>query len=240
MTREEAIARLQGVVDGLLRGKTGLRVLEAGCGSASHITLPAPRHVVGIDISARQLERNTSLDEKIQADLQAYDLPARAFDLIVCWEVLEHLPTPERAVDKLVAATAEGGIVILALPNVFSVKGLVTKFTPHWFHVAFYRHVYGVKDAGRDDQAPFKTFLRFSISAGAIRRAAEERGLRVVHFATHDVAAYVRRTNRPASLIYDAARGLARVLSLGGIGDSDFIIVLQRQARAQAPVERAA
>lgn len=240
MTREEAIAGLQGIVDGLLRGKTPLRVLEAGCGSAGHLRLPAPRHVVGIDISAKQLERNASLDVKIQADLQSYDLPKDAFDLVVCWEVLEHLPHPERAVDKLVAATAPGGIVVLALPNVYSVKGLVTKFTPHWFHVAFYRHVYGVKDAGRDDRAPFETFLRLSISAPAIRRAAAKHGLRVVHFAGHDVAAYVRRTNRPASLVYDVTRGLARVLSLGALGDSDFIIVLQRQGRDEAPLERAA
>lgn len=234
LTREEAIAQLQGVIDRLLPAQPRLRVLEAGCGSASHLTLPASRHVVGIDISAKQLERNASLDQKIQADLQSYDLPRQAFDLIVCWEVLEHLPNPERAVKRLVDATADGGIVILALPNVFSIKGLVTKFTPHWFHVWFYRNIYGVKDAGRDDRAPFKTFLRLSISAGAIRRAAAEHGLRVVHFAMHDVAAYVRRTNRPAALIYDSARAVARVLSLGAIGDSDFIIVLQRGTSAGA------
>jgi 2-polyprenyl-3-methyl-5-hydroxy-6-metoxy-1,4-benzoquinol methylase len=228
VTREEAIASAQRCVDRLLAGKEPLRVLEAGCGSAAHVRVPAGAHVVGVDLSARQLERHPGLHERIQADLQEVALPARAFDLVVCWEVLEHLPEPERALARLADAVAEGGALVLAVPNLLSVKGLVTRLTPHWFHVAFYRHVYRVPGAGEDDQAPFTTHLRASIREAGLRQFAAAHGLEVALVAAHDVGPYLHTRHRAAGALYEAIRGAARALSRGAIGDSDLVMVLRR------------
>lgn len=41
-----------------------------------------------------------------------------------------------------------GGQIVVAAPNPYSVKGFVTRYTPHWFHVWYYRHVLHRPQAG--------------------------------------------------------------------------------------------
>jgi Methyltransferase domain len=51
----------------------------------------------------RQHPRDRALDEihrlieRELGDIESYDLPAEDFDVVVCWNVFEHLPHPERA-----------------------------------------------------------------------------------------------------------------------------------------------
>src|SRR4051812_43966697 len=96
----EAIRQLKTTLDRLLEGKQIEHVLEAGCGSASHISIAADACLTGIDISEKQLARNQALDEKILGDVQSYALPESRFDVIICWDVLEHLPHPELALEN--------------------------------------------------------------------------------------------------------------------------------------------
>ncbi len=53
-----AAASLQPTIDRLLEGNPRPRVLEAGGGGRTHIQLPRGSHVVGLDTSLSQLERN--------------------------------------------------------------------------------------------------------------------------------------------------------------------------------------
>lgn len=227
-SRAEAIAALEGVIARAFPDGVPLRVLEAGCGSATHLRLPSGSRVTGLDVSRHQLDRNPALHDRLHGDLQSFTLSPGAFDLIVCWEVLEHLPRPAAAFDNLARALAPGGFLVVALPNVLSVKGLVTKLTPHWFHVAFYRHIYGVAEAGRPDEAPFPTFLRLSTTAAALDRAAAAHGLHPVFRATHDVRAYLRERHRLASRVYEVVDAVGRRVTAGRLGDSDFIVAYRR------------
>ncbi len=54
---------VQSILDDLKREKGAYRVLEAGCGSLTHLDLGSRAKVTGIDISQRQLDRNDNLDE---------------------------------------------------------------------------------------------------------------------------------------------------------------------------------
>src|ERR687885_598780 len=99
------IVKLQQVIDKLLNNRQNLKVLEAGCGSATEIKIPEDAYFVGIDISEKQLERNSLLKEKILGDIQTYDLPASDFDVIVCFYVLEHVPKPELALKNILTCT---------------------------------------------------------------------------------------------------------------------------------------
>lgn len=225
------MAKLQAVVDALLEGRGAIRVLEAGCGSSSYLRWGPNAHLVGIDISARQLERNDVISEKILGDIQSYDLPAASFDCIVCWDVLEHLPEPERALAGFARAVKGDGIIILAFPNPLSVKGLVTKCTPHWFHVWAYRHLFGFPDAGTDDSAPFRTYLRFSLAPGAIRRFAAQHGLSVAYLRLYEALRQrrLRERYRLTGVAWRLFKGLVRVVSLGWASAdlSDCIVVLR-------------
>ena len=69
--------------------------------------------------------------------------------------------------------------MVLSLPNVRSATGLATKFSPHWFHVWWYRHICRVESAGEEGRGPFRTFLRESLAMPRLKRFAAERGLKV-------------------------------------------------------------
>jgi len=220
---------LQTFLDGELFRRPSLRVLEAGCGSASNLELRGQVWLVGVDISEKQLARNTILHEKIVGDIQRYEFPPDSFDAIICWDVLEHLPQPELALRQFARAIKPGGLVILKLPNVLSVKGLVTKFLPHTFHVLVYRYIYGDKNAGKNDTVPFKTYLRFCISAGALQKQTSQLGLQTAYFATVDAAdIHWLQRKKAVHHIYVTAKKIASVLSLGRLGDSELIFVLKK------------
>ena len=152
------IVKLQSVVDNCLKGKNNIRALEAGCGAKSYIKFKQNAYIVGIDISEKQLQRNTTVDEKILGDIQFYDLKPCSFDAIISRYVLEHVPKPQLALKNFLKALKEEGIIVLVLPNVMSLKGLLTKFTPHWIHILVKRYIFKKKNAGKDDATPFKTY----------------------------------------------------------------------------------
>jgi SAM-dependent methyltransferase len=176
---QQAQQELQATIDQLLAGRESIRVLDAGCGSAAHVRFPESARMVGIDLSQRQLDRNKSIDEGILGDIQTYPLPADSFDAIVCWDVLEHLEDPDAALRRFFVAVKPAGIVVLACPNPRSLKGLVTRFTPHRFHLWFYRQVRKSKRAGTEDYGPFPTVMSPRIAPGAITRLAVSSGLTV-------------------------------------------------------------
>src|SRR3990167_7207197 len=173
-----------------------MEVLDAGCGrDKAYVDFPGA-HITGIDIDADALALNHSLDIRIVGDIQTYPLPESAFDAIVCWDVLEHLPSPRAALENMTRALRPGGTLILGLPNVTSPKGLATKLTPHGFHVWFYRHVFHDQNAGRPGYGPYRTFLRWSIRPAGIRRFAEEHGLAVTKFELAESSQFQRLADR--------------------------------------------
>lgn len=162
-------------------GTAPIRVLDAGCGFGANGRrgVSEGAHLVGLDISADALALNTHLDEAICGDLQTYRLEPDSFDLIICHDVLEHLDRPSDALENLMQALRSGGELRIACPNVWSGKGLITKLTPHSFHVWVYRRLLGWADAGKPGYGPFPTPMRLAIAPYAMRRFARDRGLHV-------------------------------------------------------------
>ena len=226
---------LQSLVGRLTADRGTVRVLEAGCGQyPSPLGLDAHAQIVGIDVSRRQLERNKWANEKILGDITTFDFAADDFDVIVCWDVLEHLPNPEAALERFVGAVRTGGLVVVKVPNVLSAKGLITKLSPHWFHVSVYKHVFGYEDPGRDDRPPFRTFLRMAIAPEALGRFARRRGMSVEMCATSeaDKQEMVRRRLRLTGLLWRVVRRLVRVASLGYVDPeaTELIFVMRKPA----------
>jgi SAM-dependent methyltransferase len=226
---DDHILRLQSILDG--DGARSRRVLEAGCGSLPMALDLGDAHVVGIDVSEEQLRRNDAVDEKVLGDLQTHPFAPGEFDLVVCWDVLEHLPEPELALESFRRATADGGLIVLKLPNVLSVKGLVTKFTPHRFHVWVYRRLLHYPNAGREGFTPFRTFLRWSIAPHRLVAYARRHGLRVEYLATYEadrqtaLRARLGLTGRPWRALARIARRLSRArLDLEG---TEVVVVLR-------------
>jgi 2-polyprenyl-3-methyl-5-hydroxy-6-metoxy-1,4-benzoquinol methylase len=233
---QREIEKLQESLDPFLAVREKVRVLEAGCGSMSYLDFRNKAYVVGLDLSERQLERNDSLDERILGDVETYPIPVREFDVIVCWNVLEHVPHPERAVRNFADGLRDDGIVILAIPNVRSIKGLVTKFTPYRFHLWVHRSLLGRVDAGTDGRGPFPTYLRAAIAPKALLRAASDAGLTVAYVSLYEgnQQKRLRARFRIVGPVWAGLRTVVRAVSFGAISPdrTDCLIVLVRARRS--------
>jgi SAM-dependent methyltransferase len=98
------------------------RVLDAGCGEG-HVTawlaeaLPAAE-ITGVEGRAEALAAFRSRNPKLRAvegDLGALPFPDGAFELVLCTEVLEHLPEPRRALRELGRVCT--GHLLLTVPH---------------------------------------------------------------------------------------------------------------------------
>ncbi len=204
-----------------------IRVLEAGCGSMSHLKLDPSWHLTGIDLSERQLARNTHLHERVHGNLEEHRWEKGDFDLVICWDVIEHLPNPQKALDNLFGALAPGGLLVLAFPNFHSVKGWVTKLTPYWVHIFFYRFLIGTKRSEVEaDQFP--TYLRSEIQPGRIVDYAAKHGLETSYRLEYQgpVQTYLRQRNKLANLFFT-------LISPLGLNNSDAMLILRKPAQGK-------
>jgi 2-polyprenyl-3-methyl-5-hydroxy-6-metoxy-1,4-benzoquinol methylase len=114
---------------GLLRlwnGRSGLHVLDVGCGFAatSERIAQLGNRVVGVEESADAVVvARTRLAEVVQLDLQQFAdvesaLGGRRFDVIILADVLEHLPWPTGVLRKYASLLKDDGVVLISLPNV--------------------------------------------------------------------------------------------------------------------------
>jgi SAM-dependent methyltransferase len=227
---DDGLRLLEEKIGGLLADRTKWRVLEAGCGSASHIGFKEGTSITGIDISPKQLDLNKMLSEKIVGDLETYTLPTEAFDLVVCWDVLEHLPNPQKALVNFFTTVNKGGLIVLASPNVMTLRGLVTKWSPHWFHVFYARYIAGYDWAGMPEGYPFPTFHRFAIAPAAITKLAKEHAINTVSSNTYGFD-HPEKRHKIFYAIWRLADTIASVISLGTLQTDNhaaFCIILQK------------
>lgn len=211
-----------------------LKILEAGCGSGSVVRMPDGMQIVGIDISAEELEINELVGEKIVGDIQEYDIGEETFDMIICWDVLEHLPRPDAALSRFGRAIRPGGAIVLGFPNVRSIKAKVAKHTPHRFHEWIYRQIYGDK-YGQPGIRVFPTYLAASIRPDNIERFSRETGLKIAFSRFYESG--VQRRFRDKLRISNGLAGGIDKLVKGATFDrasfveSDCIYVLEKPAQ---------
>ena len=160
-----------------------LRVYEAGGGSTSW--LPADvlsrSEIVVVDIDKQQLENNRYAQEKILGNIESCTFPAASFDLIVCFNVIEHLDSPPAAIERFSEALRPGGLLLIGAPNPRSLSGVVTRYTPHAFHVWYYRVVLKKSDAGHPGQPPFAVVYHPIVVPEALLAYCKELGLDPVY-----------------------------------------------------------
>jgi len=86
-----------GILDAHYHGARGLRVLDAGCGTGATLNWLAryePRMVIGIDLFQQSLQFCRTRSAAMLSQSSVLDLPFgnETFDLIVCNDVIQHLP----------------------------------------------------------------------------------------------------------------------------------------------------
>lgn len=103
---------------------TGKQVLDIACGGGygSAYLASSARHVWGMELDDETLAQARRAFSASNLSFRRHDLhdpigDAGPFDLIVCFETLEHVRDPRRCLDTLADCLAPGGMVIISVPN---------------------------------------------------------------------------------------------------------------------------
>jgi SAM-dependent methyltransferase len=213
---ETAFGVLQQLVDATIGGReASAKVLDAGCGFTLPTELPEHARLVGLDISAEALAKHERLDDAIVGDVETYPLPDDEFDVILCWTVLEHLEHPRSAFENLARAVKPGGLLVIGVPNVWSLKGIVTRLTPYRFHVWLYRHLLGQPQAGTPGFGPYPTYLRRDISPRALGELGTASNLDCVYAVSYRTPTGLPRA---LDLAWSGLAWLGRIATFGAWG----------------------
>jgi len=115
----------------------GVRILDAGAGLKPTIPVedrPAGCVYVGIDISADELERAGpgAYDDSAVSDVTRL-VPGyvERFDLVLSWQVLEHVKPLDQAIENFRRYLKPGGTLVAEMSGTFSAFGLANRLIPH-------------------------------------------------------------------------------------------------------------
>lgn len=116
----------------------GKIVLDAGCGSgygADKLIRCGAKKVYAVDNNSESIKycrshyRQKNL-EFLQGDVAKLDFPNNFFDLIVAFEIIEHLKGPQKVIAEFYRILKPGGRLILSTPN----KGIYSPGTKKPFY----------------------------------------------------------------------------------------------------------
>ena len=94
-------------------------MLDAGCGTGLNLS-SMPSGSVGLDINPRNLAliRSRLPDRMaVEGDIENMPFGDAAFETVVCTEVLEHVPYPERALAEIGRVLRPGGLLLGSVPS---------------------------------------------------------------------------------------------------------------------------
>lgn len=96
-----------------LAGKE-LRVLDLGCGEKPYAPLLAgqTRLYIGLDLPGPRMA-------DVHAGVDLLPFRSSSFDLVLCTQVLEHVPNPQGTVDEARRGLADGGLLLLSTHGVW-------------------------------------------------------------------------------------------------------------------------
>jgi SAM-dependent methyltransferase len=214
---------------------TRLAIYEAGGGSTSFLPLEVllRAHVTVVDIDEDQIRNNDYAQETILGDIQTYRFKPDSFDLVICYNVIEHLPDVEAALTGFCAALKPGGLILIGAPNPQSLSGVITKYSPHWFHVWFYRHLRGDKMAGQPGHAPFPTFYHPLVTLSNLETFAKAHGLQMIYRKQYESPRFPEmRLRKPAfAALLDAAATVMNFLLpvKADVRHGDYHVILRKR-----------
>lgn len=94
------------------------KFLDAGCGTGL-ILRHLPEGSVGLDINPRNIKRAKRHAKKVKlvlGDIEKLPFEVGEFETVICTEVLEHLPEPQRALAEIWRVLEGGGRLIGSVP----------------------------------------------------------------------------------------------------------------------------
>jgi SAM-dependent methyltransferase len=165
-SRDNSRQRYQAVRDALAAAgaRRGARILDIGCGISANADLFRDFAYVGADVNIPRLQwagRRQPWARYAVQDITRMGWADRAFDYVVCLEVIEHLPPPARhqLLRELLRVVQPEGRLFLSTPN-----GTVT----------FWKRVFGIKceRSHEDELSPAEVEQLVASVGGQVERHA--------------------------------------------------------------------
>ena len=147
-------------------------LLDLGCSSGAFLQFLRGKswNLFGIEMSAESAKQaqTKSGAEIFVGDILDAQFPAESFDVITCFDVLEHLYEPRKIIERVTEWLRPGGIFYVLVPNIDSAEARV--FQSYWHGLELPRHL-------------------FHYSPVSLKYLAESAGLVEVSLETHRNAA---------------------------------------------------
>jgi 2-polyprenyl-3-methyl-5-hydroxy-6-metoxy-1,4-benzoquinol methylase len=146
----------------------GRTILDVGCGEgalASRLKASGAARVAGIELDeAAARIASQRLDVLVKGDISTVALPFERgeFDYMIFADVLEHLPDPDKILERMLPLLKNDGRVIVSVPNMRFLPVLARLVIDRWAYT----------DAGVRDRTHLRIFTRRSFE-----RMLAERGL---------------------------------------------------------------
>ena len=105
--------RIERVIRTLIPVQTSTTVLDIGAGRASYLN---DADVTALDISDEALS-GSPRNRRVLGQADALPFDDASFDIVVCSQVLEHVPNWRSAVSEMARVARSGGLVFVAVPN---------------------------------------------------------------------------------------------------------------------------
>ena len=230
----QSLLAVHGILDTKLP-PTRLSIYEAGGGSTSFLPLDVLRraHVTVVDIDEDQIRNNDYAQETILGDIQTHRFPPGSFDLVICYNVIEHLADVEAALLGFCGSLKQRGLILIGAPNPKSLSGVVTRYSPHWFHVWFYRYVRGEKQAGQPGQPPFPTYFHPLVTLSNLENFAASHGLQIIYRKQYESPRYPEmRARKPVfAALLDTVARIMNLLLPGNVDvrRGDYHVILRKR-----------
>lgn len=200
------------------------RVLEVGCGEGTFVTsLSGVEESWGIEPSVAAEAARARFTQVFRATFEEVEaeLPLAYFDVVICNDVIEHMPDHNRFLSAIGKHIAPGGLLIGSIPNVRFYNNMMQFLLEKDWHYT---------DAGILDRTHVTFFTEKSF-----RKTLERHGFTVV--AMKGINTGVRFSDSRRTSVY---LGLAKVLSALSFGYFSDILHLQFAFQASpmaAPVK---
>jgi 2-polyprenyl-3-methyl-5-hydroxy-6-metoxy-1,4-benzoquinol methylase len=183
-----------------------LATYEAGGGSCSVLPpeLLNRSKVTVVDIDEDQVRNNTYAAEAILGDVQTYSFGRETFDLVICYNVIEHLPHVDAALLNFRDALKPGGMILIGAPN-----------------------------AGLPGEPPFPTFFHPLVTLPRLEAFAAANGLEMIYRREVESPRYpeMRRRKPLFAALVDAAAAVMNAVLPGGIDvrRGDYHVILRKR-----------
>jgi SAM-dependent methyltransferase len=174
-------------------------VLDVGCGRGAYNEDPVTYRknlrilkgkaakLIGIDLD-RNAKENPCLDEFRFIDGDPYDWPieSNSIDLIVCDNVLEHVPDPDRLFAQVHRVLKNGGYLCLRTPNRWSYIAIAATLIPNSYH----SNVVAFAQDGRKQEDVFPTVYKCN-SIGKLKNTMKKNGFQSVVYGHEAEPSYL-------------------------------------------------